>query len=458
MNLKEISRMLMVGILFTSFLGCKKTKTNTPPPVTDATIKYELSTAIFPNPERGFIRTFPVYSEGAALDLPQLKLLRSQNISLILRVFYLEKFKTVPLNAAELSLIQTDLNSIRDAGLKTIIRFAYTDVIGGADAALSVIEQHLDQLKPIFENNKDVIAFMQAGFIGAWGEWHSSSNGLATTDNQKKVLTKLLSVLPAEIMVQVRTPIVKQQIFNTNLPLTDDLAYTTDNRARVGHHNDCFLSGGTEYGTYNNVAAEKQYISTEALYVPVGGETCPPAAGYSPDCIEGRKEMQLLKWTYLNLDWYQPTVNAWKNSGCFEEFQKNLGHRLALITALFPAETKANSSLKLNLTISNKGYAPIYNKKTTSLVLKNKTSGQFYTIPMSVDVRDAKPAADLVINETIQIVNVPAGDYDLFLRIADISNSLKNKIEYAVRLANADTWVEENDGMNSLKHSLKITN
>src|SRR5690606_1968382 len=141
-------------------------------------------------------------------------------------------------------------------------------------------------LKAVFENNRDIIAFVQAGFIGAWGEWHSSSNGLATVENEKLVLNKLLSVLPPDIMVQVRTPSAKQQIFNTTSPLTAGLAYSGDNRARVGHHNDCFLTGGTDYGTYNNVEAEKQYISTEALYVPTGGETCPPTGGYDPTCAE----------------------------------------------------------------------------------------------------------------------------------------------------------------------------
>ena len=448
-------KLLLPAIIFCCLLSCKK-KEEDKVPVPDEGINYELSGDIFPNPERGFIRTFSVFSEGVALSAPQLTSLRNQNVSLILRVIYLDAFKSQDLSAKQLTLIQNDLNKIREAGIKTILRFAYTDDMAGTDAPFNIIARHIDQLQPVFESNQDVIAFIQAGFIGAWGEWHSSSNGLATIDNQRLVLTKLLSALPAGIMVQVRTPGVKQQIFNTTNPVGSDIAYSAENRARVGHHNDCFLSGGTNYGTYSNIEAEKKYISDEALYVPAGGETCPPTDGYNPSCIEGRNEMKLLKWTYLNLDWYQPTINAWKSSGCFDEFQTNLGYRLALVSGLFPASAAANANLAVKLSVINKGYAPLYNKKITYLVLKNKSTSQYYEVAMAIDLRTCKPGATIEINESVSLAGIPSGEYDLYLRIADKAANLKPRIEYAVRLANTNGWVEENGGMNNLKQQLQI--
>ena len=435
---------------------CKKSKTKDTPPVTDNTISYDISAAIFPNPERGFMHTMDVHSEGAGLNVSSLANMRSQNVSMILRYYYLENFKDKAISAAELLLIQNDLDKIRNAGLKAILRFAYTDSIGGTDAPYTIVAQHLDQLKTIFETNQDIIAFVQAGFIGAWGEWHSSTNGLATTENETKVINKLLSVLPQGIMVQVRTPLAKQQIFNSALPVSADIAYTNDARARVGHHNDCFLTGGNDYGTYNNVTVEKQYISQEALYVPTGGETCPPTNGYDPSCNEGRNEMKLLKWTYLNLDWYPATINAWKSSGCFDEFHTYLGYRLALVSAKFQDEATVNGSLSVEINITNKGYAPLYNKKNTYLVLKNKVSGTFYEVLLNTDLRTCKPTGTLAISETPLLTGIPAGTYDMYLRIADMAPNLKPRIEYAIRLANTDVWVVENGGMNNLKHQVII--
>lgn len=455
MTLKNIYTLCFWLLTATGLCGCKRSEGKD---TTVNRIQYEISNAIFPNPERGFIRTMSVFSEGNPLVAGDLNLLRSQNVTMILRVFYLDAFKDKAISNTEISLIKSDLKTVRDAGLKMILRFAYTDDMQGTDAPYTIIEAHLDQLKTVFEQNKDVIAFVQAGLIGAWGEWHSSSNGLATVENERKVLNKLLSVLPADIMVQVRTPSAKQQIFSTTAPLTAETAYTGENRARVGHHNDCFLTGGTDYGTYNNVDAEKQYISTEALYVPTGGETCPPTDGYDPTCAEGRKEMALLKWTYLNLDWYQPTINAWKNSGCFDEFQRYLGYRLALVDALLPDQAASNGSMQVDINITNKGYAPLYHKKEVYLVLKNTATGDFYDKALSTDLRLCKPAAMQSIRQAVALSGIPVGKYDLFLRITDQDEALAGRTEYAIQLANNNTWLTDHHGINSLNKQITITN
>lgn len=455
MKTKTLYNILVPVALLLGMGGCKKSSTPAPPAV-DEGVKYELSNTIFPNPERGFIRMMDVRSGGAGLVQSQLNALRNQNVSMILRLFYFDAFKNQPLSTAALALVQDDLDKIRNAGLKAILRFAYSDNIGVDDAPLAIVEQHLDQLQPVFNNNKDVIAFVQAGLIGAWGEWHSSSNGLATTANQTAVLNKLLSVLPADIMVQVRTPGHKQTIFNTTNAITAAIAYTSEAKARVGHHNDCFLSGGDNYGTYTDITVQKQYISTEALYVPTGGETCPPTGGYNPTCSEGRNEMKLLKWTYLNLDWYQPTINAWRASGCYDEFQRNLGYRLALVTAMFPETATVGGSIAAKINIANKGYAPLYHKKDVYLVLKDKTTGVYHERLLAADLRLCKPEQTLSIDETVTLAGIPAGEYGLYLRIADKAAGLKTRMEYAIQLANTAVWVTENGGMNDLKQVLKI--
>ena len=451
--MKNIPALLMIGVILSLFAGCKKPSGNEDQNIT--IIQYEVSMEIFSNPERGFIHMADVKSEGENLSPLWLANLRSENVTMMNRVFYLDKFKNQPISEPELQLIRTDLLFMRNAGIKCVLRFAYTDDMEVSDAPLAIVKQHLDQLKPVFEENKDVIAFVQAGFIGAWGEWHSSSNGLATVENEREVLFKLLSVLPVDIMVQVRTPGAKQNIFNTTAPIESAIAYSSENRARVGHHNDCFLAGGTDYGTYSNIQADKEYISKEALYVPTGGETCPPEGPF-PDCTTARTEMQRLKWTYLNLDWYQPVIAAWKTSGCFDEFTRNLGYRLALMNAKLPKQVVAGQDYNVEITLTNKGYAPLYNYKNTILVFKNKTSGTSYPVDLAVDLRSCKPNGMFTITKSLKLSGIPAGDYDLFLSITDKSSNLKNRIEYSVRLANKTTW-DDTSGMNNLKHQVNIT-
>ena len=423
---KNISTLLLVGVFMLLYSGCKKSNSDDKQNIT--TIQYQVSNDIFPNPERGFMHMVDVKSEGAGLNVIWLAGLRADNVTIIMRQFYLDKFKDKAISEAQFQLMNSDMQLLRDAGLKCVLRFAYTDDMAGTDAPLSIVVQHLDQLKPFFEVNKDVIAFVQAGFIGAWGEWHSSSNNLATVENEKTILYKLLSVLPAEIMVQIRTPKAKQDIVGSTSPIDASIAYTAENKARIGHHNDCFLAGGTDYGTYTNIVADKNYISQDALYVPTGGETCLPEGDF-PGCSTAQTEMRLLKWTYLNLDWYQPVLAAWRASGCFDEFRRNLGYRLTLVNAKLPDHGVADQDYNVEITLTNKGYAPLYNYKITSLVFKNKTSGTSYPVDLGVDLRTCKPLGTLTITKNLKLTGIPQGDYDLYLSITDRSSSLKNRFE-----------------------------
>mgnify|MGYP000028406704 FL=1 len=73
-------------------------------------------------------------------------------------------------------------------GKKTVLRFAYEkDFVRQEPVGPTLKEAlaHLDQLKPFLHKNRDLILVVQAGVIGAWGEWHSSIHGLEHSDTAK---------------------------------------------------------------------------------------------------------------------------------------------------------------------------------------------------------------------------------------------------------------------------------
>ena len=133
--------------------------------------------------------------------------------------------------------------------------------------------------------------------------------------------------------------------------------------------------------------------------------------------------------------------------------EKNLAIEISLKNSTI-LTTDKNVPVKIKIT--NKGYAPLYNRKITTLVLKNKTSGDIHEIELPVDLRECKPLAEFKIDKMIKTTGIPQGIYDLYLKISDNSINLKNRSEYSVRLANTNVWLEENGGMNNLKHQLKI--
>ena len=76
---KNLNRVIAYGIMamfiFCGILvACSKGKTNTPVVKADEGVKYEQSTDIFPNPERGFTKTFSIRN---ALDPVSLKTFRT---------------------------------------------------------------------------------------------------------------------------------------------------------------------------------------------------------------------------------------------------------------------------------------------------------------------------------------------------------------------------------------------
>ena len=417
-------------------------------------IVYKPSTSVISNPERGFMHQWGVVSEGNPLNLVTLQSLKNENVTIILRLYNLASFKDSDLSEAQLTLIKTDFERLRTAGVKCILRFAYNENQEETDAPLNIIQRHLDQLKPVFADNADVISFVQAGFIGAWGEWYYTTNNLTTLENKKAVVNKLLEVLPKEIKIQLRTPLYKQQVFDYATPIDANVGYGTTDIARVGFHNDCFLASTDDYGTYQNVAIEKNYISKEALYVPTGGETCPPVDVPLASCDTAGEEMALLKWTYLNLDYYGPVLNVWRNNSCFADFQKKLGYRLLLKSASLKKEVKANGSFQLNAIMSNAGYAPVYSPKNSFLVLK-ASDGALYKKALDLDVRKIVPNVNYDLKETINLSGVPAGSYELFLKIEDHSASIADRPEFSIQLANLDSW-HATTALNKLSHTLTI--
>ena len=53
-----------------------------------------------------------------------------------------------------------------------ILRFAYTESKTGDDATPAMVQEHLGLLTDALRRNSDVIAVMESGFVGAWGEGH----------------------------------------------------------------------------------------------------------------------------------------------------------------------------------------------------------------------------------------------------------------------------------------------
>lgn len=462
------------------------------------TVTYAPTTVNFANPERGFYHHTETHSDAyeplALADLQSYR--QNEQISLILRLFYLDDFVETPISQSYLEGMTADFVALRQAGLKAVVRFAYTNQLTFApnsdwppippygDASKAQILAHLQQLTPVLQANKDVIAVLQAGFIGVWGEWYYTDHFVANpTDpstvsdafyaQRGEVLAALLAALPADPMVQVRTPLFKQKIYGTGSGEDNALppanAFDGSDRARTGHHNDCFLSSETDFGTYNEIAEDKDFLAAETRYLPMGGESCNETTddddpgtpeNESSDrslCPTALAELALFHWSYLNADYHPGVLESWTQGGCLEPIERRLGYRFALLEGNYPDTLSAGGMMNIQIALRNEGWAAPYNPRPVNLVLRHATSGAVHRFPLATDPRLwlADGGGLHTISQQIPVpTNLPPGEYGLFLALPD--PILTTRPEYAIRLANATVW-QEAEGWNNLLHTLTVT-
>lgn len=450
------------------------------------TIVYTSTTTLFPNPERGFYHHYETYSSNfphPPISLTMLQQYRhNENISLILRLYYLNSFTNTSISPEYLNFIRQELGIVRQAGLKVILRFAYSKneaYPNIQDASYTQVISHLNQLQPIFSENGDVIAVVQAGFIGAYGEWYAVHPDFGPPENPNfdtrgAVLFKLLEGLPPTRMVQLRTPRYKYNILSDTVVYSDSIpivitpvnsiqAHQGSNTARTGHHNDCFLSSASDYGTYVYTPTELPYLQAETKYVVMGGETCDPGYAVDPDpsrleCQKALAEMERFHWSYLNQDWYIPTLQSWQASGCLTEIKQRLGYRFVLREGTYANEVSAGESFTFILKLQNEGWAAPFNPRLVKLLLRHTGDGFIYQVTLPDDPRFWLADNSKTYSLTYTIctpTDMPPGDYELLLHLPDPYRSLAGRSEYAIRFANEQTW-EDSTGYNRLLHTLKV--
>jgi hypothetical protein len=407
------------------------------------TVRFPRTTETILNPERGLFVDIDLLYDRDFRDV------RAEGYTLGFAYIRLDPWRTEAISPELIDNLMQGFEAARDAGIKVIIRFAYNKDEYGADAPKWAILAHIQQLTPLLRANADVIAVLDAGFIGAWGEWHSSTHGLDNQTDRGDILWALLHALPPTRSALVRSPLYKVAAYGET---TADHHFSGSDASRVGHVNSCFLASETDLGTYTDPIEQwKEYLAHDGLATPVGGETC----GLAPprtDCPTATEELRRLHWSFLNALFHPDVLAGWRAQGCLGEIRDHLGYRLELEAVSFSKNATPGGAVDVEVRLRNTGYAPMYNARPVYLIVADAPP-----LLLAEDPRRWQPGPVTIRARVELSASLTPGPHRIALWLPDADERLRTPERaplFSVRIAGA-RW-DGATGINILTDALPV--
>jgi len=317
--------------------------------------------------------------------------------------------------------------------------------------------EHIQQLQPFFEQNEDMIACVETGFLGPWGEQHTSK--IVTQENIKKVTEELLKVVPESRTVNVRKPLWYCATTSVDIDhIDEDVSQKGSNAYRIGMFNDGYLGSASDLGSFSNREKALTWLSKQATHTLYGGEVALSseldANGNKYHSIEHiQEEMFRTHTSYINEEWNDKVINEWKqdiytgkdvlyqNKSAYLYVKNHLGYRLVIKECEIPETAEQASQQSINVQLKNVGAGNVVNEKDAYILLKNDTKE--YAIPILMDIRnfESKKSYDLTIPFLVE-ETVEEGDYDIYLKFVNKGEDVTTN-KRTIRFANENIWNEE---------------
>ena len=409
------------------------------------------------NPERGFYEPVGYEMKASGNEILNLKY---NLVHLRVGISAFSKAangsEDLPFTQDMLDALDGTLKNVKKNGGSVIIRFAYDDFDGtkNLEPSMDMMLMHINQLESVFEQNKDVIAYVELGLFGPWGEMHSSE--MCTTDNVSVALDAMLKAVPEDITIGVRTPAYYAawaKVERKNLH--NDITQKGTDAYRVGLYNDGYLGSESDLGTFSNRETETTWLSNQARHTFYGGEVVANRAEGEPLNTVAYMSEEAFKThtTYLNLYWNDSVIDSWKEEiyqGEGVRYQgqtgytyvvNHLGYRYVLRQCQTDSQGRQGESFQLDMKVENVGFANIINAKKASVILEgdNKT----YEIITDIDVRNWNSKELTEIKKSIVLPDdIATGEYKVYFRISKYGDYTSDNNYQCIQFANDGIWKE----------------
>jgi len=451
------------------------------------------------NPERGFrfeilIGQIPsdIVTGSYLRDLWPFPRYTYDGVSMTQAYCYLLQFAESEISQEKIDALEADFARARKDGVKFLLRFAYEfGGIRGKGPTAERILAHIEQLTPIVQRNIDVIYALQIGWVGAWGEFHSSTHQIEKRPaDYARIVAATLEMLPECRRTMMRYPDRRGKALaelGDDREVTPDTAWSQAPHARIGHFNDAFLSTYADAGTFGNPPfftlrgdPTVERIGREGAFLPIDGELY-WTGGANPDRAAGLKviaRLSLHHYTTFSLvhsnselDQRQDkwTIDTWKEQPvtpaalealdvaydpgyfagvdsrtAYEFIRDHLGYRIAVDLVEYQRTASPGEPYCIKAVLHNYGFSTPINERHPEFVLVG-ADGTAVELPTAFDCRALQPSAygarrgevltHLVRFDAPLPADLTGGDLRLALWFPDASPSLRYRPEYAIRLA-----------------------
>lgn len=394
----------------------------------------------------------------------------NDGVTLTQLAFYLPHYVGKDLDQQCLDNMQTVFDDAKVRGYKMHITFAYDYNAYATDVNFDDIFRHLGQLQPFIDKNIGLIDIWRMGFIGAWGEGHSTPMQQDWA-NKTKLIQGILRAFPERFM-SLRYP---REMNNFTL--------TAEEKQRVGFNNDYFtasehpLAPGNDY-TFGSL--DYAMVAEAGPYVKVSGEipynentewglhdliSIPNTIKilkehhYDAFDITQNNELNIAAWKIYKIypEWCQDNKILYDESYFIDEegikvarsaydfIRDHLGYRL-YADVQDASLSVQGGNLNFDIPLRNVGFAAIKNPRPVYVVLVDESGNVAFKEKLNVSPKDWQPY-DVGTKEYKALVHHVqgsvspgglSGKYKVGLWLPDPTELLQYLPKFAIQFANTE--------------------
>lgn len=276
-------------------------------------------------------------------------------------------------------------------------------------------------------NNHPRVAFVQLGFLGFWGEWHTypRTELFASEATQRTVVDEMHAAFPNKIL-QARTA-------NGYL----------GQHPWLGYHDDMFpedTDGGEPWHFLPNLRAAGRDQNWKVACI--GGEMVPDQALrlMTTDWNLTRTMTESAHITYLGP--YCPPLEDYRNNSTFmnncRTMVRMMGYEYRFKELRYTPTVRRGSRIELALFGTNQGVAPFYYPWEVRMGLMNAANQVVWSWRVAVDIRRWLPG-EFILRTVSPTVSLPKGEYRLVLGIIDPWRN-QPRVRFANNFAVINGW------------------